>query len=249
MNIILLGYNKAACQILELMADKDQELYVFTHESPEHIPSLIETSERLNVRWETDNVSECEEIVRKFNPDVIVSIYYRYIVKKNILDIPLKGSFNLHPSLLPQYRGCSSLTWALINGETHAGITYHYMEESVDSGNIILQAPFKIENNDTQKTIYEKAMDLGVRHFQEALTLVIEGYEGLPQQGEPSFYRRGCPHDGMIDPNWDDQKIKRFIRAMTYPPLPPARVQLKDGSIMEVIDFEEYMNIAEKVVF
>ncbi len=249
MNILLLGYNQAACQILYILVEADHQLRVFTHEAPEHIPSLIETSERLHVPWEINNVNKCEEIVQKFNPDIIVSIYYRYIVNKKILGIPHNGCFNLHPSLLPQYRGCSSLTWALINGETHAGVTYHYMEESVDSGNIILQAPFKIEINDTQKTIYEKAMDLGVKRFQEALTLVIDGYEGLPQEGEPSFFRRGCPHEGMIDPNWDDEKIERFIRAMTYPPLPPAKVKLKDSSVIEVNDFNEYRKIADKVAF
>jgi UDP-4-amino-4-deoxy-L-arabinose formyltransferase/UDP-glucuronic acid dehydrogenase (UDP-4-keto-hexauronic acid decarboxylating) len=154
MNIILLGYNRAACQILEILAEEDHQLFVFTHEAPEHIPSLIDISKKLHIPYITSKVNECEEIVRKFNPDIIVSIYYRYIVNKEILDVPLKGCFNLHPSLLPQYRGCSSLTWALINGETHAGVTYHYMEESVDSGNIILQASFNIENNDTQGSIY-----------------------------------------------------------------------------------------------
>lgn len=247
MNIILLGYNRAACRILELLAGEDHQLYVFTHEAPGHIPSLIEISQKLNIPCKTENVGECEETVRDFNPDTIASIYYRYIVKKNILDIPPKGSFNLHPSLLPEYRGCSSLTWALINGETHAGITYHYMEESVDSGNIILQVPFRIENKETQKSIYEKAMDLGVRHFKDALTLVADGYEGLPQEGEASFYKRGCPHEGIIDPAWDDQKIDRFIRAMIYPPLPPAKVKLRDGSVMEIRDFEEYRKISDKV--
>ena len=70
---------------------------------------------------------------------MICSIYYRYIIEEEIINCVNGKIFNLHPSLLPNYKGCSSLTWAMINGEAEVGYSYHYIDVTLDTGNVILQ--------------------------------------------------------------------------------------------------------------
>jgi methionyl-tRNA formyltransferase len=222
MNIILCGYHWTGCKALQILNKMGHNLFVYTHESSYHIPSLSEYCNELGVSYSTKNISTSE---LPFEPDVICSIYYRNIIKKRIIDSCGGKIFNLHPSSLPQYKGCSSLTWALINGEEQVGFTYHYINEGCDTGNIILQETLSIEKWDTQETLYTRAMYESMKYFPKALEQVILGVEGKQQADEGSYYSRGCPHDGQIDPNWDLAYKKRFIRAMIYPPYPVAQLE------------------------
>lgn len=86
-----------------------------------------------------------------FVPDVICSIYYRYIIGNDVIETVDGRIFNLHPALLPKYRGCSSLTWAMINGEKECGYTYHYINKTCDIGDIIFQNKITIEEFEKAK--------------------------------------------------------------------------------------------------
>lgn len=87
-----------------------------------------------------------EEEIKKINPDVIVVIAFGQILKKNILDIPKYGCINIHVSLLPKYRGAAPINWVLINGEKKTGITTMFMEEGLDTGDIIESIEFKLDD-------------------------------------------------------------------------------------------------------
>lgn len=87
-----------------------------------------------------------EEEIRKINPDVIVVIAFGQILKKNILDIPKYGCINIHVSLLPKYRGAAPINWVLINGEKKTGITTMFMEEGLDTGDIIESVEFDLDD-------------------------------------------------------------------------------------------------------
>jgi methionyl-tRNA formyltransferase len=141
--------------------------------------------------------------------------------------------FNLHPSLLPQYRGCSSTSWALINGENIIGYTYHYIDSQIDTGKIILQKVVVIEEFDTGLSLYYKMMYEALNDFKKAFDLVNQGYEGENQNGTGTYFSRGAPNNCIIDRNWPISKIEKFIRALNYPPLPPA---LLDGKEVRTID-------------
>ena len=175
-----------------------------------------------------------------FKPDIICSIYYRYIIPENVINAVNGKIFNLHPALLPNYRGCSSLTWAMINGEEYCGYTYHYIDKDCDTGRIIIQKKIKIEDFDTQLTLYNRVMFTALNDFKEVLNLVSNGYKGTEQIGEGSYYKRGCPYGGIIQDEFSEDKAERFIRAMIYPPYPPAKYNDKS-----VVSIEEYMEIKE----
>jgi len=235
MNVILCGYNWTGCKALQYLLDLKYNIFVYTHGNPSHIPSLIEMCKANGVDYSTENISK---VTLPFEPDIICSIYYRYIIKEHIIEAYQGKIFNLHPALIPKYRGCSSLTWALINGEEFAGFTFHYINKGIDTGRIILQEKVRIESFDTQATLYKRAMFKAMEAFPTTLDKVIANYKGREQDGEVSYYKRGCPHDGIINPNWDEKYIKRFIRAMIYPPYPPAFFQGK-----EVYTYEDYLKL------
>lgn len=221
MNIILCGYNWAGCKALELLVRHKHNVFVYTHENPYHIPDLKSYCKKLGIQYSLNNISNSE---LPFIPDVICSIYYRYIIKKTIINLCNGKIFNLHPSLLPKYRGCSSLTWAIINGEKDVGFTYHYIDEGCDTGRIILQKKIKIEEWDTQQSLYMRLMFEAMQYFEEALIFVLRGFLGDKQEGEESYFPRGCPFNGQINPEWDQDMKERFIRAMIYPPYPVAKL-------------------------
>ncbi len=238
MKVILCGYHWCGCKALDILISQGHEVFVYTHENPTHIPSLGDLCRNRRIPYSTEDISRSN---LPFTPDVVCSIYYRYIIKKHVIDLCRERIFNLHPSLLPKYRGCSSLTWAMINGESETGFSYHYIDEGCDTGLILLQRAITIEDWDTQQSLYMRVMFEGISCFSEVLEMVVSGAKGIPQIGTPSRYSRECPHGGSIDPSWDMVKIERFIRAMNYPPYPPA----KSGD-MDVRSYDEYLRIINR---
>ncbi len=233
MNIILCGYNWIGCYALEhFLGDSSNNVFVYTHESSNQDVDMVDLCKKLNVNFSTKNINESD---LPFIPDLICSAYYRYIINQNIIDKVNGKIFNIHPSLLPDYKGCSSLTWALINGEKKVGFTYHYIDAAVDTGNIILQKELKVEEWDSQETLYLRVMFEASKHFKESVDRVLNGDLGKIQDDLGRYYNRGCPHDGIIDDNWGEEKIRRFIRAMNYAPRPGAKIDK-----YEVFKFDEY---------
>jgi len=222
-NIILCGTNWAGCKALEILNSKsDINLYVYTEQRPYYINDMENYCKKLGVNYSLKKIQK-ENL--PFDPDIIISMYYSYIIPGDILT---KNSFNLHPSLLPKYRGCSSLTWAMINGDKEAGFTYHFMNEKIDDGKIILQDKISIEDFDTQQTLYHRTMFEALKSFNKVLRLVENGYSGSEQIGEITYNKRGCPHNGEIDSSWSIDQKERFIRAMISPPLKCATYKDKE---------------------
>ena len=219
MKIILCGYHWTGCKALELLLEEEHEVFVYTHTTENYIADLEGLCIKKKVSYTTEKI-RIDNL--PFKADMICSIYYRYIIDEKVINSVQGKIFNLHPSLLPKYRGCSSLTWAMINGETECGFTYHYIEQGCDTGNIIIQKEIQIEDFDTQLTLYNRVMFESMKFFLEAVALVEKGIEGKKQNGETTIYKRGCPFDGKITDSMDDMMKERFVRAMCYPPYPAA---------------------------
>jgi UDP-4-amino-4-deoxy-L-arabinose formyltransferase/UDP-glucuronic acid dehydrogenase (UDP-4-keto-hexauronic acid decarboxylating) len=231
MNVILCGYNWAGCKALEFLVKQKFNVYVFTHSNPDYVNSLVDYCEKLGVKYSLEKITNNNI---PFKPDVICSIYYRYIIDVDVIKCVNGKIFNLHPSLLPKYKGCSSLSWAMINGEIECGFTFHYIEPKVDNGNIIIQKKISIEDFDTGSSLYLKVMFYAMEYFNKVFSLVNKGDLGVRQSDlGASYYRRGAPFNGQIDINWDDNKKDRFIRAMNYQPLPPAKIGEKEIRILK----------------
>ena len=116
-----------------------------------------------NLEVLTPNSLKDEEFItrlKSIDADLFVVVAFR-ILPKEIYTIPKYGSFNLHGSLLPKYRGAAPIQWSIINGDKETGVTTFFLEDKVDTGNIILQEKIKIEDENDLGSVYDKLMNLG----------------------------------------------------------------------------------------
>ena len=224
-NIILCCYNLIGCEILSQLVKQKHNIFVYTHKSPYHIPDLVAFCEKEKIQYTTDRINLNN---LPFKPDILCSIYYRYIISEDIINYCDGRAFNLHPSILPDYKGCSSITWAILNNEKFTGYTYHYMDSGIDTGDIIVQKKIKINDYDTQITLYFKVMLEAFRDFDKVFDFVMEKRKGSPQKESGKYFKRGVPHGGIISEEWDLEKTKRFIKAMIHPPYPLAKFEDKE---------------------
>lgn len=127
--------------------------------------------------------------LRALAPDLLVVVAYGQILSKDILDIPRLGAVNIHASLLPAYRGAAPIHWAVLNGETETGVTIMYLDEGMDTGDIISSAAVPIGPEQTTGELYEQLCRLGADLLLQALPQIAAGAAPrLPQQAERATY-------------------------------------------------------------
>ena len=114
------------------------------------------------------------DALKGFDPDIIVVVAFR-ILPEAVFSLPKYGSFNLHASLLPKYRGAAPIHWALLNGDSETGLTTFFLKRKVDTGNIIRQAKTPILAEDNLQTLYEKLCHLGADLVLETTNLISQG--------------------------------------------------------------------------
>lgn len=163
-----------------------------------------------------------EAFLKTCRPDLIIVVGFPFILPKKILDIPPKGIINLHGSLLPAYRGPQPLEWQIINGEKNAGVTVHFIDEDIDSGDILIQAEMPILETDTLKTMALKLGRKGYRLLENTLARFKRGpVQGIPQQHHlSSYYQKITTIDRTID--WTSDRITIFNLVRALPPNTPA---------------------------
>ncbi len=110
-----------------------------------------------------------------YQPDLIVTCAYGKIIPKVLIDYPKYGCINIHASLLPKYRGSAPIQWALINGDNETGITLMYMDEFMDTGDIIAKSVYKIEDSDDIGTLHDKLSMMGTKLLEDNLNEIISG--------------------------------------------------------------------------
>lgn len=123
--------------------------------------------------FQPEDIKKEVDYIKSFNPDMIVTCAYGQIISKEILSIPKLGCINVHGSLLPKLRGGAPIHHAIINGDKETGITIMYMDESMDSGDIISQEKMPIGEDDTLDLVYEKMSLLGAKLLIETLPSII----------------------------------------------------------------------------
>lgn len=157
--------------------------------------------------------------VQAAQPDFLFSFYYRNMLKTPLLAIPPRGSYNMHGSLLPKYRGRVPVNWAIIHGEAETGATLHAMTEQPDNGAIVAQAVVSIGPDDTAQDVFNTVTGAAERALDEVLPALLAGTAPhLPQDLTQGAYFKGRkPGDGRIDFSWGAQRIHNFVRALTRP--------------------------------
>jgi methionyl-tRNA formyltransferase len=152
-------------------------------------------------------------------PAVIYSFSYRHLIPESVLALAPLGAFNLHPSLLPAYRGRAPVNWVLVNGERETGVTLHHMVARADAGDIVGQRAVAIDDSDTALTLYRKLVPLGVELIDELHPKIVAGTapRRMMDISKGSYFGRRKPEDGRIDWRWPARRIFNLVRAVTHP--------------------------------
>lgn len=179
------------------------------------------------------NDSEIIERLKAFKADLFVVVSYGNILKKNILEIPLKFCVNLHGSLLPKYRGAAPVNWAIINGDELTGASVIKMNEKMDEGDIILNKEVPILTPDTAQSLSMRLAYEGSQVLVQALDLIDSGKASLQKQdnAKASYAPKLKKEDGIINWNKTALEIISHIRGMQ--PWPGAYTYLA-GKLIKV---------------
>ena len=159
------------------------------------------------------------EQVRNLAPDLIIVIAFR-ILPREIFEIPRLGTFNVHGSLLPKYRGAAPIQWSLINGDSETGLTTFFIQEKVDTGNIILQKKIAIEKDDNFGSLHDRLQSLSIDIVLETIKIIESGAIQLIKQDESqvSSAPKITKENSRIDWNQPSEKIYNLIRGLSpYP--------------------------------
>lgn len=181
-----------------------------------------------------DDPSFMKEI-EELKPDIIVVVAFRKL-PESIWKIPSKGTFNLHASLLPQYRGAAPINHAIINGEKTTGLTTFFIDDNIDTGNIILQKKVGIAPDDSAGNLHDKLMREGAKLVVKTVKAISRGRVKTISQDTligdneelrkaPKIHSRDC----YIDWQRKDRDVYNFIRGLF--PHPGARTILRKGSV------------------
>ncbi|MBR5061209.1 MAG: methionyl-tRNA formyltransferase [Prevotella sp.] len=165
------------------------------------------------------------ELLRSFDADLQVVVAYR-MLPEVVWAMPRFGTFNVHASLLPQYRGAAPINWAIINGETRTGVTTFFLDHEIDTGRIIMQREFDIPDDVDVEYVYDHLMQLGADVAKETIDIILQGdgkVETVSQMelGDavtlaPKIFKDTC----KIQWNQPCKKVYDFIRGLS--PIPTA---------------------------
>ena len=162
-----------------------------------------------------NNVEFISEI-SNLKPDVICVVAYGKILPKEILEIPKLGCINVHGSLLPKYRGAAPIQWAVLNGDKKTGITTMYMDEGMDTGDMILQEEIEIGKDETTGELWERLAAIGGNLLVETLKLIEKNKAPrIKQQGD--FSLAPMLNKEMAKINWQEKtasEIKNLVRGL-----------------------------------
>ena len=173
--------------------------------------------------------------IQSLNADIFVVVAFR-MMPKVLFSMPRLGTFNLHASLLPDYRGAAPINYAVINGETKSGVTTFFINEKIDEGNILLQAETEISPEDNAGTLHDRLMGIGAKLVVETLDGLAEGkLTEIPQNQKenPKTAYKIFKEDTKIDWEKEVEVIHNFIRGMS--PYPAAFTVLEVGGEQRIL--------------
>ncbi len=248
MRIVVVGYDKMFSNlILGSLESKNKVVGVFRHErvtihpfllffkdifAPGKDYSFIKSLKLKEIKARSVNSKTFKQEVLKLNPDIILVGSWSEKFKKPIIELPKIGTINCHPSLLPKYRGPNPYIRVIMNGETETGITFHLMDENLDTGPILLQKKVTILqgfNGDTGESLKNKCCNLAKTGVFELLTSMNNEVIIPTNQSskDASYYPQISEKDILINFDKTADEINRLIRALT--PWQPAYIAHKNA--------------------
>lgn len=229
MRIVYFGNNTIGWSVLRWLKEQGEEIVGLVVHPPKRslhaseILSLVDPNACRIFDGSLLSDSEVQDALKALNPDIGISVGFGYVLRKEILSLFPRGCVNLHPAFLPYNRGAYPNVWSLVEG-TPAGVTLHYMDEGVDTGDIIAQRRVPTELSDTGESLY-------LRLERESLGLFQESWGALrdpdrlvraPQQKEAGSLHRVSDvkriDEIALDRSYLAKDLINILRARTFPP-------------------------------
>lgn len=222
LNIIILADHNIGYNIVDyiLGIDNHNVLGVFTNKKSgkewwNNIGELKSKYSYIKFLTYENETTFVEEIKQNKEIDLILLLSWRHLMSEEVFNIPQLGVVNLHYSLLPKYRGTYPNCWAIIEGEKHTGVTFHWIDKGIDSGNIIAQSEIKIDRSDTSKSLLSKLDQLALLVFKDIWHKVNEWKKESYAQPKSNriYYSNVFVKTNEIDIN-RSMKIEAFINLL-----------------------------------
>jgi methionyl-tRNA formyltransferase len=186
--------------------------------------------------------------LRSLHADLQIVVAFR-MLPEVVWNMPRLGTFNLHASLLPQYRGAAPINWAIINGDKETGATTFFLTHEIDTGKVILQEKIAIEETDNAGIVHDRLMAMGAELVKKTVDMLVAGKTDAVDQAQfmrsdlelkpaPKIFKETCE----IDLSWDVERVYNFVRGLS--PYPAAWVEVEfpgqlEKTILKVFETEK----------
>lgn len=230
MNILLVGEAAAGTQALGVLRESGHRI-VAVLSSPPSAKSgsgrgvLWNLAQKLRYEtWPAQAVKEAAlaDRIRSAEVDILLNVYSLYIIRREVLEAPRQGCYNLHPGPLPRYAGLNSVCWAIYRGEKRHGVTLHKMLPEVDTGPIVFQEFVDITDQDTGLTLTSKCIQAGTPLIGRLLEAAAKSTNSIPltvqDLTEREYFGKEVPQEGRILWGRPAREVFNFVRACDFLP-------------------------------
>ncbi|WP_419742883.1 methionyl-tRNA formyltransferase [Paraclostridium dentum] len=224
MNILFMGGHELGAKTLEHLINNNINVVgvVVSKNDNDWYRGVDEVAYKFNLNlYEEKNINDQNFLnkIKSLNLDLIVCVNFDQILKKDIINLPTIGCINTHASLLPKYRGRAPLNWAMINGEQYSGVTVHFIDEGIDTGDIILQEKIKIDEDDYISDLLNKVKNTYPKIVLNAIQSLKNNNINLikPDLSKGFYVNKRTKDDGKIDFSKPSKDIINFIKAISKP--------------------------------
>ncbi|WP_278682790.1 methionyl-tRNA formyltransferase [Paraclostridium bifermentans] len=238
MNILFMGGHELGAKTLEHLINNNINVVgvVVSKNANDWYRGVDEVANKFNLElYEEENINDQNFLnkIKPLNLDLIVCVNFDQILKKDIINLPTIGCINTHASLLPKYRGRAPLNWAMINGEQYSGVTVHFIDEGIDTGDIILQEKIKIDEDHYISDLLNKVKNTYPKIVLNAIQSLENNNINLikPDLSKGFYVNKRTKDDGKIDFSKRSKDIINFIKAISKP-YPGAFLYHNDSKII-----------------
>jgi len=239
MRVVFLGNHTVGTTVLRTMAETDEVAGVVAHPPDAEDGVRYESVAGLAAErgWNVVRGRAKDPAVERFvvecRPDLLWITDYRYLLPKSLLDVAPLGTVNLHPSLLPKFRGRAPVNWAILHGESELGLTAHFVEEGMDTGDIIAQKRFTLSEDQDVGDALRMLYPIYSAITREVLGMFRAGQVPRIRQdhAQATAFPRRTPDDGLIDWSQPARAIFNLVRAVASP-YPGAFTSLDENKLI-----------------
>lgn len=226
LRVLLAGEEAAGAQTLRLLHETGQQVVgVLTGRAgaERSVGPLSSLAEQWGYRvWPACRVRDAAfaDEIRAEGVELLLNVHSLYVVKREVVAAPSIGSFNVHPGPLPEYAGLNAPSWAILHGERTHGVTVHWMDAGIDTGEIAYEARFEIAPEETAFTLSAKGVRAAIPLLRKLLEAAAAEPPAIPREKQRDvpgrYFGREAPSGGRIDWSARAEQVERFVRAADY---------------------------------